>query len=580
MKYYLGVNCGHNASISIVNENYNLIFSTDIDRFSKISYDFGYYSDQIDRALKYLKIKKNQVVCIAFHQVWLRDEEIFKISKKLLPKELFEKINYLKKIDIKKLNKDKVILVENFKMKGFANSKILICSHHACHAASACFTSPFKKSSVQIFDAYGDNLNESRWKYENFKIYPDLDNQNLSYPNVPHLWEIFSRIVFKQYRKDVSIFLEPFLPSKGPGKIMALASEYKKSNNLVKSITNFGKDLETYKFRISDRRLIHKFKYYFKDSRKYLKKKFKWSEYGIFAASLQFYTNKYVLNKLNYKIKEICFAGGLALNCVSTSFAANKLGIKKIYTPPFPGDSGISVGASYLALEYTHKYSFKNNIQKYFNSQPIFNPYIGYEYIVSFNEIKKYFNKKKFTIKKFNENELADSISSEILKNKIIGLFYNKAEIGPRALCHRSILSNPFDRNNKSKINKIKKREKFRPVAPTLLKSTAKEIFINFFEHSPYMTQVQTLKNNIVKKLPGICHSDNSARPQIVQDEDKNLISKILKKIRLKTGMGIIGNTSFNVEGPIVENPNDAYKLFKSNEIDILVINNFLIKKI
>lgn len=266
---------------------------------------------------------------------------------------------------------------------------------------------------------------------------------------------------------------------------------------------------------------------------------------------------------------------------MATSYAGNKKKIKNIYTPPFPGDSGISVGAAFLAFEkYNNEiFGIKKIFKKKINEKE-FSPYVGYSYNISKNFIFKSLNKKKYKIKYHDDkNELSEFIVNNLLKNKVIGIFNGRAEIGPRALCNRSILSNPFNPKNKNTINKLKKREKFRPVAPTVLEDCAKKIFKNYFKYSPFMTQVQILNKKYHNILPGIIHSDKSARPQIINKNSNDLIRKILEKMKIKMGIGIIGNTSFNIDGPIVERPLEAISLFKKNKIDILILNKFTIEK-
>lgn len=578
--YFIGVNCGHNASISIVDSNCNLIFSTDIDRHTKISYDFGYFENEIERAINFLNIKKEQIKILSIHQVWLKDEKIFNLSKRLLPVEFLNKLNFLRSLNFNELNIKKVIFLKNCLLKKFPFTKILIPSHHACHAAAAGFSSPFYKTKIHVVDAYGDELNESVWNYKNKSL--KLEKKICDYPNLPHIWELFSRLVFNQYRNDVNKKLEPYMPSKGPGKIMAIASEFKSSEKIENLIFNFSNDKEIYSLRIGDKKIKKKFTKTFNKLINKKNNKNVWKNYGQFAASLQSFTNKELKKKIYYKTDNLCFSGGLALNCVATSFVCKKKKIKNIYTPPFPGDSGISVGAAYLAYEYYFKNKFL--LKNFFIKKPyknLFSPFVGYSYQIRKDFLYKHFKKNFFLTLTFDDNkDLSKFIAVNILKNKIIGLFNDRAEIGPRALCNRSILSNPFNYRNKKIINKLKKRESFRPVAPTVLESCAKKIFKNYFPHSPFMTQVQKLKKKYILQLPGICHSDNTARPQIIYDETESLIKNILINIKNKKGVGIIGNTSFNIEGPIVEKPIQAIELFKKNEIDILILNNYAILKL
>ena len=195
-KYHIGLNLGHNSSIAIVDNNQKLIFATDIDRYTKISYDHGYFEDQIERALYYLKIKKKDVFSVNFNQVWIRDEKIGDFTqRKLIPDTINQKkLNEIRTLDLTNLNKKKIINIQN-KLEYFSsNFDLNICSHHACHAASAAYTSNFKKNYIYVLDAFGDGINHSEWIFENGKLKDVILEEN--YPNYPHMWELISRVIF------------------------------------------------------------------------------------------------------------------------------------------------------------------------------------------------------------------------------------------------------------------------------------------------------------------------------------------------------------------------------------------------
>ena len=314
-------------------------------------------------------------------------------------------------------------------------------------------------------------------------------------------------------------------------------------------------------------------------------KKFNWDSKSLIniASALQYLTNEYIFNKIQYnKFNKISFAGGLALNCVATSYASNKVN-KKVYVPPFPGDSGVSVGAAFLGKINTDK---KNLIKNFFfkkNINQMFSPYIGYSFDLTSKEInyilKNYSSKKlNFNVKKLSTIKAAKIIANHINNNKIVAVFRGKAEFGPRALCNRSILSNAFDKKTKNKINILKHRENFRPVAPSVLKNCSKKVFENILIDSPFMTQCQKIKKKFYNKLGGLNHYDFTARPQII-DKYNVFMRHVLMQIKKLNGIGIVGNTSFNIKGPIVETPEDAIKTFINSDIDFLILNNFLIEK-
>mgnify|MGYP001360447194 CR=1 FL=1 len=581
-KYHIGLNLGHNSSIAIVDNNQKLIFATDIDRYTKISYDHGYYEDQIERALHYLKIKKKDVLSVNFNQVWIRDEKISDFTqRKLFPEAINKKkLNKIRTLDLTNLNKKKIINIQNKFENITSNFDLNICSHHACHAASAAYTSNFKKKYIYVLDAFGDGINHSEWILENGEMKNVILEEN--YPNYPHMWELISRVIFNEDRKDVGRKLNGYFPSKGPGKIMALAAKSDPKKKYILNLKELFSDKKLYKIELNNHKYL-KQKIFQKIGIK--EKKFDWGSKDLLniASALQFLTNEFIYNKIRYnKFKNISFAGGLALNCVATSYASNKVN-KRVYVPPFPGDSGISVGAAYLGKINNDK---KNLIKNFFVKKKInqrFTPYIGYSFNITSKEInnilKRYsLNKLSFNIKKLSSINAAKTIARHINNKKIVAVFRGRAEFGPRALCNRSILSNAFDKKTKSEINKLKYRENFRPVAPSVLKDCSKKIFENILVDSPFMTQCQKIKYKFYDKLGGLNHYDFTARPQLI--EKYNIfMHNVLKNIKKQNGIGIVGNTSFNIKGPIVETPEDAIKTFVDSKINYLILNNFLIEK-
>ena len=195
-------------------------------------------------------------------------------------------------------------------------------------------------------------------------------------------------------------------------------------------------------------------------------------------------------------------------------------------------------------------------------------------------EIEKELKSWNIKYQFLEDNALAELIAQEIWNNKIIALHRGSTEVGPRALCHRSILANPVNPDMKDIINsRIKHREHFRPFAPVVTKDMEFEIF-DLRQSSPYMLLAPTVKEAYRKKLPSITHIDYTARVQSVSAEDEPFIYLLLNKFAQKSGVPVLINTSFNVNGqPIVEKPIDAIKTFINNDMDALVIGNFWVTK-
>lgn len=288
------------------------------------------------------------------------------------------------------------------------------------------------------------------------------------------------------------------------------------------------------------------------------------------AMAIQKVTEEILLNLAKHAKKitnsnHLCISGGCALNCS----AMGKIKASKIFdtvSVPFaPGDDGGAIGAA------LYLYSLLDC-----NIQPIVSPYLGPQY--TNDEIINILSNQalKFTI--LSDSELYEKVSEYICEGKIIGWFQGKMEFGPRALGNRSILADPRIATMKNIINaKVKFRESFRPFAPIVMKEDASQYFND--NNSPYMmftTKVTEDCNNI----PAVTHLDRTARIQTVTKEQNEQIYSLLQAFKSKTGCSVLLNTSFNVMGePIVCSPYDAVKTYIKSDIDILVINQFLIVK-
>jgi carbamoyltransferase len=205
-------------------------------------------------------------------------------------------------------------------------------------------------------------------------------------------------------------------------------------------------------------------------------------------------------------------------------------------------------------------------------------PYIGISYTE--DEIEDILKGANLTYMALSNEALAEQIALRIVDNKIIALHRGRTEIGPRALCHRSILANPTNPEMKDILNKrVKHREAFRPFAPTVI---AEEQFIYFdlkYE-SDYMLMATLVKDEYRGQLPAVTHVDNTARVQAVSKNSEPFVHEMLLAVKRHIGFPIVLNTSFNVDGePIVESPLDAVQTFLKTEIDTLVIGNFIIDK-
>lgn len=290
------------------------------------------------------------------------------------------------------------------------------------------------------------------------------------------------------------------------------------------------------------------------------------------AASAQKHLEDIVCEWLNYwldktGLKNICLAGGVAMNCVLNQKISKRCNINQLFVPPFAGDQGISIGNAFLA-------SIEHNIKPLSNN---FSAYLGRSFHQ--DEIEKTLQHHQITYS-ILEN-VVNTASQYIADGKIIGWFQGNAEIGARALGNRSILANPAIKGMKENINqKIKFRENFRPFCPSVLKEDFDTYFSSTIKEIPFMNVTVDCKPLATTELPEIVHHDNTARVQTVSSENNAIFHQLLIELKKKTGHGVVLNTSLNVRNqPMAYDVNDALITLFTSGLDALFVGNILIEK-
>ena len=270
------------------------------------------------------------------------------------------------------------------------------------------------------------------------------------------------------------------------------------------------------------------------------------------VADLAFTLQKFTIDKIKehvYPLKScdnLCIAGGVAYNGYMNEEFTNHY--KNVFVPPAVGDEGQAIGT------YQHAdYILNNNIHKSETFAGKEYKFIGDEKLISYKPI-----------------------AQSIADGKIIGWFQGKSESGNRALGNRSILADPRNPNIKNIINNtIKLREDFRPFAPVVLEEHYKEYF-ETNSPSPYMSRICKVKSD---KIPGVTHIDNTARIQTVNKEQNNKLYELVREFYVITGIPMLLNTSFNCQEPIVETPEEAINTFNRTALDMLIINDYILRK-
>ena len=275
------------------------------------------------------------------------------------------------------------------------------------------------------------------------------------------------------------------------------------------------------------------------------------------------------------KNKNLCISGGCGMNSVANGKLFNNSKYENIYIPSAPGDAGGALGSATYVNNLLGK-----NVTKYLD-----NPYLGPNF--SENELSnildKYsieFKDNLIDLKKINDlNEINSIIAKYISKGLIVGYFAGKMEWGPRSLGNRSILADPRDPNIRKTLNlKIKRRESFRPFAPSILKDFTKEWF-EIDDEVPFMSKVFNIRENKKQFIPAVTHIDGTGRLQTVSKDYNHNFYMLIKKFYEITNVPMVLNTSFNENEPIVCKPEEAIDCFLRTKMDILVLENFILSR-
>jgi carbamoyltransferase len=475
---------------------------------------------------------------------------------------------------------------ENFK----DINKIKFSEHHYSHAASAFYPSPFKEAIVLTLDGVGE------WATTTVAIGRENKLHMLKEIYFPHslglLYSAFTyytgfRVNSGEYKvmglapygspKYKDLIIENLIDLKEDGSFKLNMKYFNYATGLTMTNKNFSK-LFGKPVRNSKKDLLTQF-------------------HMDIAASIQAVTEEIVLRLTKdiakeYKVKNLCLAGGVALNCVANGKILKKDHFENIWIQPAAGDAGGSLGAA-LAYWFREldkpRSEFKDSMK---------GSYLGPK--IDENEIEAELIKLKANFKKKHTNEIISITANELSKEKIVGWFQGRMEFGPRALGGRSILADPRSKKMQKELNlKIKFRESFRPFAPSVLREDLNEWFeLNC--DSPYMLLVANIqkskqvsmseeskklfgieKLNVKRSsIPAVTHVDYSARIQTVHKETNPKYYELITEFKKITNCSVIVNTSFNVRGePIVCSVKDAFNCFMGTNLDILVIEDFILYK-
>jgi carbamoyltransferase len=457
---------------------------------------------------------------------------------------------------------------------------IIPVPHHLSHAFSALHTSPFDNALVLVADGGGDIV-DSRLEAESLYLAHQgelrLVEQRLQdFPSAQlrHLGgHAFDALNPTDFDKQISLgrkytqisYNLGFAPGQD-GKTMALAP-------FGRTLVDYPENVAGIKFDLRYRDVLVEIEEFWRKTGLSLgafKRKFR----ADIAATAQSVLERILIPLVDDCAREhhqttLCLAGGVFLNCVLNHKILEHTAIRHIHIVPASGDDGQSIGAAFFAYKMT------------FGAHPrslSFNPYLGIEY--DDDEIVAALAEFDLTAPFLTDDRLAFELANRLSKGEIIGIVRGRSELGPRALCHRSLLGDPRSLATKAKLDKlIKHREAFRPYAP-VVKEEAQFRFFELEQSSPFMLLAASVKPEYQTKLPAITHVDGSARVQAVGSHSEPFIHATLTAFETLTGFPVLLNTSLNDAGePTVETPRDALATFLGTAIDVLVLGNRLLLK-
>ena len=594
MKSILGISAYYHDSAATILVDGKIIAAAQEERFTRKKHDPSYPFNAINFVLKFSNLNLSDIdQIIFFEKPFLKFERLLETYLAFAPKG-FKSFSKAIPIWLKdKLFQKKILFNELKKHDANFNDekKIFFSDHHLSHAASAFFPSPFEEAVILTADGVGEwaTTTVAIGKKNNLEIKKEI--------HFPHslglLYSAFTYYI-------------GFKVNSGEYKLMGLAPYgnpiyYDKIvNNLVdiKDDGTFRLNQKYFNYTTGLTMTNKKFDNLFENKRRDPSKENLTQFHMNIASSIQKVTEDIMLKlafslKNEFKSKNLCLAGGVALNCVANGKILKEKIFENIWVQPASGDAGGSLGAA-LALWY-----LENKNQRKINKNDDMNgSYLGPKY--SQKEIEKELESLGAKFETLEENELIDKTAHALSSGDAVGWFQGRMEFGPRALGGRSILGDPRSSNMQKNLNlKVKFRESFRPFAPSVLRDDLSDWF-DMNTDSPYMLMVANInKNKIIKmndeenklfgieklnikrsKIPAVTHVDYSARIQTVNEKNNSKYFKLLKKFKEITGCPVLVNTSFNVRGePIVNTPTDAFNCFMGNQLDILVIGNCYLYK-
>lgn len=447
---------------------------------------------------------------------------------------------------------------------GASDFKFHYIEHHQCHAASAFFVSPFETAAILTWDGTGEDTTTLFCRGNKNKI------EVLKRIKLPHS--------LGQFYSAVTNFIGFDMFTGDEWKVMGLAAYGKPKYYDFFServLTRDGNGGFHFDIKVLDHHLAKHYQFSDTVVRELGEPRKKGEELTEHHWNIASSAQKVLEDTAIYLVKQIkemtgeenlCMAGGVAFNSVMNGRIFHETEFKNFYVQPAAGDAGCSLGA---ALMIWHQKL--NNPRKFVMNHSYWGPKFSNE------ECQKALDETGLKYETLPDEELLPKLAKMISEGAIIGWFNGRMEWGPRALGARSFLADPRHANLRESLNhKVKLREWFRPLAPSMLEENGREVF-GVEHHDPFMITVIEVAEEYKPKIPAVVHVDGTARPQMVSKKTNPRYWNLINEFRKLTGIPMLLNTSFNVQEPIVCSPQDAINTFKNANFDALVLENNLV---
>ena len=593
--YILGISAFYHDSAACLLKDGEIIAAAQEERFTRKKHDAGFPHYAIQYCLKEAGISASQIDNVVFYEKpFVKFERLLETYLAFAPKG-FKSFAMAMPVWIKDKLFQKSALIKELKSTLDESidwrERLLFSEHHLSHAASAYYPSPFESAAVLTLDGVGE------WTTTSLAIGKGHDLKVVKEIHFPHsLGLLYSAFTY----------YTGFKVNSGEYKVMGLApyGEPRYADLIREKLIavaddgSFQLDMSYFDYATGLTMTNKRFHALFGGPPRTTETELTQREMDL-AASVQKVTEDIVVELAKGIAKEtgernLCLAGGVALNCVANGILLREKIFDNIWIQPAAGDAGGALGAA-LSIWYLH-HNKERIVSK--ERDAMKGAYLGPEF--NDNEIEAELKACEAVYKKRSENELLDEVASALADEKAVGWMQGRMEFGPRALGGRSIIADPRSPAMQKQLNlKVKYRESFRPFAPSVLREDVDE----WFEHdsdSPYMLLVANVQKDKrhemtldeealfgIDKLnvphssvPAITHVDYSARVQTVHADTNPRYHAVISKFKDKTGCPLVVNTSFNVRGePIICTPTDAFKCFMGTEMDVLAVGNYVLYK-